>query len=189
MSKQAADPIPNPTELHDWLATKASGSPTVPALVEGACNRAVAAGLDLTAASLEVAALNPLLARITVDWRADTGRAGERFVFHTGLGASLPGLAETDTAADRAIVTPIAFSDGSRHILQWTGAAEAARPLLEDLAARLATPLEVLVQRETLTVVAETYLGRRSAARVAMSTQRAVSGLALPSRRPGISLN
>ena len=30
---------------------------------------------------------------------------------------------------------------------------------------------------------------RRSAARVAMSTQRAVSGLALPSRRPGISLN
>ncbi len=120
----------------------------------------------LTSASLEVAALNPLLARITVDWNGDTRSAGERFVFHTGLGASLPGLVKAPDTTDRGMLTPVMFSDGSRHLLHWVGASQSDRRFLEDLAARLALPLEVLVQRDTLSVVAETYLGRRSAARV-----------------------
>ncbi len=166
MNRPAANASPDPTALHDWLATEAARSPAVPALLAGVCNKAIEGGLRLSSASLEVAALNPLLARITVDWSAETGRAAERFVFHTGLGASLPGLADGGKTAEPGLVTPLTFSDGSLHILQWSGTEPAERRLFEDLAARLATPLEVLVQRETLSVVAETYLGRRSAARV-----------------------
>ncbi|MEM7443647.1 MAG: adenylate/guanylate cyclase domain-containing protein [Pseudomonadota bacterium] len=166
MAQKPSDETIDLTPLHTWLATDAAHAAGVPALLEGVCNRAVDAGLLLSSASLEVAALNPLLAKITVDWNADSGRAAERFVFHTGLGASLPGLAEPAAPSEQGTVTEIGFSDGSKHLLHWQGADQTAHRALHELAARLAMPLEVLVQRDTLRVVAETYLGRRSAARV-----------------------
>lgn len=166
MTEARADRSESFTDLHTWLAVDAAHCATVPDLLQGLCNRAVAAGLNLASASLEVAALNPLLARITVDWKAETGQAGERFVFHTGLGASLPGLGDASGAPDAGTLTPITFSDGSRHLLHWVGTDPRELEALTGLAARMALPLEVLVQRDTLSVVAETYLGRRSAALV-----------------------
>jgi class 3 adenylate cyclase len=106
------------------------------------------------------------------EWRADTGRAAEQIRFMLGDGAGDPG---------RATATPVAFSDGTRHRIDWTPSAGAAftpadRGRLELLARHMAPALEILTQRETAATLLETYLGRRSGRRVLAGEIRRGSG-------------
>jgi adenylate cyclase len=153
--------------LLEWLQFEASAAADPAALLADLCTRLLAAKVPLRTASLSIATLHPLVTGSTFEWRRDRAEALEmpRFRGMTGgpgFGASaLPGHLELE----------IAFSDGSRHRLvlatdRAQGFDRATSTLLQRVARLLAGPLEILVTRQTAVTLMETYLGRRSGARV-----------------------
>ncbi|MEQ8966163.1 MAG: adenylate/guanylate cyclase domain-containing protein [Azospirillaceae bacterium] len=175
----------------DWLARDAAAAAGVAPLLAGLAGRLAEAGLPLEAAWLQIRVLNPLLAGQVVTWRAGTDGASETLAFHPpdGLGATPrrrddpPWAAALERAAGSGLAVdfeaegrpgvalPVTLSDGARHALALLAGAggfedHAMREALADIARRLACPLEVLILRDTLTALLETYLGRRSARRV-----------------------
>jgi len=153
-----------------WLIDSAGTVSGADRLLAELGSRLIADGVPLAGGALTLAVPDPIIARRTWLWRAETGAVIEALGFagpmlpsgDAGRGwlASLaPGKAQEDTAG--------AGSDAP--ILGWIGPRAFADAEAEQLrqAARFATaPLAALTARGTLTAALEAYLGRRSAARV-----------------------
>jgi len=153
-----------------WLIDAASTVSGADRLLAELGSRLIADGIPLAGGALTLAVPDPIIARRTWLWRAETGAviealgfagpmvpsgdAGRRWLANLAAGTVQEDAAGTGTDAPR---------------LGWIGAAAFTDDDAERLrqAARFATaPLAALTARATLTVALEAYLGRRSAARV-----------------------
>jgi class 3 adenylate cyclase len=155
-----------------WLVDTASASPDADRFLAELGTRLIADGVPLAGGALTLIVPDPIIARRTWLWRAETGAVMEALGFAGGLpGAStgeaarswLAGLAPGVVHEDAAGAGPDAPK------LSWIGARDFGAVEAEQLrqAARFATaPLAALTARATLTAALEAYLGRRSAARV-----------------------
>ena len=139
--------------------------------------RLVADGLPLAGGAFTQAAPHPIVTRHTWLWRADTGRIIEAL----GFGFAAPvdaGNAPDQTNVGRdwlvGLGTGVVREDAvggapDGAVLGWAGARPFDGPeleLLREVARFAAAPLAALAARATLSVLLETYLGRRSAAQV-----------------------
>jgi adenylate cyclase len=150
-----------------WLQHEASRSADPGALLVDLCQRLVEADVPLRGAALTVSALHPLVAGSTFTWRRDRADALEMPRFH-GMSDGFGMDSGNDTYE---LDLTIGFSDGGRHRLDLAsdrpdGFDRSHRALLRRAAALLATPLEIVVTRQTAATLLATYLGRRSGARV-----------------------
>jgi adenylate cyclase len=167
--------------LLEWLQLEASAAADPAALLADLCARLLAADVPLRLASLSIATLHPLVTGSTFEWRRDRAQALEMPRFH-GMAADLSGerAARPADGADH-LELKIAFSDGSCHRLVLTtdraqGFGQATSDLLHRTARLLAGPLEIVVSRQTAATLLETYLGRRSGARVLAGAVRRGDG-------------
>jgi class 3 adenylate cyclase len=138
----------------------------------------MADGVPLAGGALTFAVPDPLIARRTWLWRADSGGVVEAFGFAGGmaegneanagrnwLGALAPGVVHEE----------IAGSGADAPVLAWIGPRAFTATEGETLrqAARFAAaPLAVLATRGTLQAALQAYLGKRTAARVLASPLR-----------------
>jgi adenylate cyclase len=161
--------MPLPSAL-SWLVDVASTVAGADRLLAELGTRLIADGIPLAGAALTLAVPDPIIARRTWLWRAETGAVIEALGFagpmvpsgdagRRWLTALAPGVVQEDTAGTGADapglgwIGPRAFTDSEAEQLRQ--------------AARFATaPLAALTARSTLTAALEAYLGRRSAARV-----------------------
>jgi len=133
----------------------------------------VADGLPLAGGAFTQAAPHPIITRRTWLWRADTGRVIE------AVGFSFPGLAipgrDPNVGRDWLVGLGNAVHEdsvgGAPHgtMLGWAATRpfdESELELLREVVRFAAAPLAALAARATLSVLLETYLGRRSAAQV-----------------------
>jgi adenylate cyclase len=161
--------MPRPRRaLVSWLQHEASSSADPGALLAALCQRLLEADLPLQGAALEIRALHPLVAGSTFTWRHDRPEALEMPRFH-GMIGTVDGTADVEEG--RRLDLEIGFSDGARPTLTLTserpeGFDRAQRVLLRRAAGLLATPLEIVVTRQTAETLLTTYLGRRSGKRV-----------------------
>jgi adenylate cyclase len=168
-------------QLLEWLQFEASAAADPATLLADLCARLVAADVPLRTASLSIATLHPLVAGSTFEWRRDRAEALEMPRFH-GMPAAL-GVEPVARPADRVghLELEIVFSDGSRHRLvlatdRARDFAHAASALLHRTVRLLAGPLEIVVGRQTAATLLETYLGRRSGARILAGAVRRGDG-------------
>jgi class 3 adenylate cyclase len=162
--------------LISWLQREASRSAEPGALLMALCQRLVAAGVPLRAATLTIATLHPLVAGSTFAWQHDRAHPLEAPRLHRLPDdmAGSPLLPNPEAApyamGDGQLDLEIAFSDGACQSLSLAvdppGFDRAQRALLRRVARLLAAPLEILVARQTAATLLTTYLGRRSSARV-----------------------
>lgn len=170
-----------------WLIDEASTTPGADQFLTALGTRLIAEGLPLSGGALTLAAPHPIIARRVWLWRADTGAVIEALDFASlgsatvepaavghdwlvGLGA---GLVREDVAGSAP--------DGP--LLGWalSRPLSAAQSSLVQQAARFAAaPLAALAGRATLVTLLETYLGRRSAARVLAGGSRRETGEIIP---------
>jgi class 3 adenylate cyclase len=154
--------------LTTWLQHEASRSADPGALLVALCKRLREAGLPLREAALTIRALHPLVAGSTFTWQQGRADALEMPRFH-GMPGEIAGA--VDPGEPHRLDLTIGFSDGGRHALTLTtdrpdGFDRAQRAFLRRAACLLATPLEMVVTRQTAAILLATYLGRRSGARV-----------------------
>jgi adenylate cyclase len=152
--------------LSSWLQREASRSADAGDLLVAFCTRLRAADLPLGEAALTIRTLHPLVTGSTFTWRHGRADALEMPRFH-----GMAGAGPRADAGDGEIELAIDFSDGVRHSLALTsdrsaGFDPAQRARLRRFARLLALPLEIVVTRQTAAALIETYLGRRSGARV-----------------------
>ncbi len=88
-----------------------------------------------------------------------------------GMQADTAVAALAEAGATDFLTCPVVCGDGQRHRIAWATDAPSGFPddavaALTDVAEALAGPLETLVTRQTAGVLLETYLGKRSGARV-----------------------
>jgi hypothetical protein len=157
-----------------WLVDEAAGLASPDRFLAGLGIRLVADGVALAGAALTLAVPDPIIARRTWLWRAETGAVMEALGF-AAMGvstASSGGTAGRDWLAGLGpgpIQEDAAGTTADAPLLGWIGPrpfdpAEAAQ--LRQAARFAAAPLAALATRATLTALLEAYLGRRSAARV-----------------------
>jgi adenylate cyclase len=151
-----------------WLQHEASRAADPGALLVGFCQRLVEAGIPLRKTALAISALHPLVSGSTFIWQRDRADALEMPRFH-GMTGDVG--AASEAGAGRRLDLAIGFSDGARHSLTLTtdgpgGIDRGERAFLRRAAGLLATPLEIVVTRQTAATLLATYLGRRSGARV-----------------------
>ena len=128
----------------------------------------MAGSLPLAGGALTELPTHPIIAQHSWLWRADTGRVIEGLGFGAaGLGQAVPAAAARDWLVGLGEVheTPV----GATARLGWA-TSRPLRPaelrLLHEVARFATAPLAVLAARATQAVLLETYLGKRSAARV-----------------------
>jgi class 3 adenylate cyclase len=153
-----------------WLVDAASAVSGADRLLAGLGTRLIADGIPLAGAALTLTVPDPIIARRTWLWRAETGAVIEALGFAGSIAPSgdagrrwLASLAAGTVQEDAAGAGPEAPRLG------WIGPRAFSDAEAEQLrqAARFATaPLAALAARATLTTALEAYLGRRSAARV-----------------------
>lgn len=172
-----------------WLVDEAMTAPGADRFLTDLGARLAADGVPLLGAALTQVAPHPIIARRTWLWRADSGTVIE------ALGFGLPGAAEQGQAdvggewlaglgahevrRDFVGATAEMGPPQGRPVLGWAvrrpfSAAESA--LLSEVARFAAAPLALLAARSTLAALLETYLGRRSAARVLAGRLRRETG-------------
>jgi class 3 adenylate cyclase len=153
-----------------WLVDAASSVPGADRLLAELGRRLIADGVPLAGGALTMAVPDPIIARRTWLWRAETGAVIEALGFagpmvpsgdsgRRWLASLAPGTAREDAAG----------SGTDAPLLGWIGPRAFSEVEAEQLrqAARFATaPLAALTARASLTAALEAYLGRRSAARV-----------------------
>jgi adenylate cyclase len=160
-----------------WLVDAAAASPSADRFLAELGARLIADGVPLAGGALTLAVPDPIIARRTWLWQADTGVVIEALGFApAGFAVAGPvgpaGQPGRDWLATRG-AGPVhedavkAGPDGP--VLSWIGprpftAAESGR--LGETARFAAAPLAALSTRATLTAALEAYLGRRSAGRV-----------------------
>jgi adenylate cyclase len=150
-----------------WLQHEASRCADPGALLVGLCHRLVETDVPLRGAALTVRALHPLVAGSTFTWQRDRPEALEMPRFH-GMTDGF-GMDAGDDTLDLDLT--LGLGDGARHRLGFAsdrpdGFDRTQRALLRRTAGLLATPLEMVVTRQTAATLLTTYLGRRSGARV-----------------------
>lgn len=154
-----------------FLVDEAAKAPGADAFLTALGAALIADGLPLAGGALTQAAPHPIIARRTWLWRADTAGVVEALGFgfsgpadHANVGRDwLEGLGSGVVREDIVGGAP----DGA--VLGWAAARPLGGPetgLLREVARFAAAPLAVLAARSTLSVLLETYLGRRSAAQV-----------------------
>ena len=157
-----------------WLIDAASSVAGADILLAELGARLIADGVPVAGGALTMTVPDPIIARRTWLWRAETGAVIEALGFAGGfagpmvptgdagarwLASVAPGTVQEDGAG--------AGADAPR--LGWVGTRGFSATEAEQLrqAARFATaPLAALTARATMTAALEAYLGRRSAARV-----------------------
>jgi adenylate cyclase len=159
-----------------WLIDVASTVPGTDRLLAELGSRLIADGVPLAGGALTLAVPDPIIARRTWLWRAETGAVIEALGFAGPMVPSgdagrrwLASLASGTAQEDAAGTGPDA------PLLGWIGPRDFTDSETEQLrqAARFATaPLAALTARATLTAALEAYLGRRTAARVMASPLR-----------------
>jgi adenylate cyclase len=153
-----------------WLIDAASTVSGADRLLAELGSRLIADGIPLAGGALTLAVPDPIIARRTWLWRAETGAVIEALGFAGGLVPNgdagrrwLQGLATGHVQEDAAG----GFAEAP--LLGWIGPRAFSDDESEQLrqAARFATaPLAALTARATMTAALEAYLGKRSAARV-----------------------
>ena len=157
-----------------FLLDDAAGASGADAFLTALGAKLVADGLPLAGGAFTQAAPHPIIARRTWLWRADTGRVIEALGFgfagpvDPGRNANVGrdwlaglGLASCTRISSAALPTA-PCSAGPRRGRSTRSELE----LLREVARFAAAPLAALAARSTLSVLLETYLGRRSAAQV-----------------------
>jgi class 3 adenylate cyclase len=158
-----------------WLVDEAGASSGPDRFLAELGGRLVADGLPLAGGALTLAVPDPIIARRTWLWRAETGAVTEALGF---LGGPVsPGRdwlsALGQVHEDRIGAAPDA------PVLGWAATAPFGSTEIERLraVARFAlAPLAALSAREAMAAVLEAYLGRRSAARVLAGALRRGTG-------------
>jgi adenylate cyclase len=160
-----------------WLVDEASASPGPDRFLAELGARLLAEGLPLAGGALTLALPDPIIARRTWLWRAQTGEVIEALDFGGGgsqkhAGAEwLSGLGPMlQDAIGPAPDAPVLGWAGSRSF----DADETGR--LRRAARFAAAPLAALAARATLTALLDAYLGRRTAARVRAGALRRGTG-------------
>lgn len=153
-----------------YLIDEASQAPDPEAFLTALGSRLVADGLPLAGGAFTQAAPHPIVARRTWLWRTDTGRVIE------ALGFGFAGLAPENVGRDwlAGLGTGVVHEDfvggaADGTVLGWAATrpfGEAELERLREVARYAAAPLAALAASSTLSVLLETYLGRRSAAQV-----------------------
>jgi adenylate cyclase len=166
-----------------WLVDTAAESSGADRFLAELGARLLTDGLPLAGGALTLAVPDPLIARRTWLWRADSGEVIEALGFAPGVGAAAPGANQAGDAGRRwlatiasgpmredliaAPTTTAPSRDGP--LLSWIGPRAFTADEASELraAARFAAaPLAAIAARATLAATLEAYLGRRSAARV-----------------------
>jgi class 3 adenylate cyclase len=159
-----------------WLVDEAGAMPGPDRLLAELGGRLLADGLPLAGGALTLAVPHPIVACRTWLWRAETGAVVEALGFAGGPVSR----AGRDWLAGLGPVQENAVGPGPNSpVLGWAGTrpfgpAEAGRLL--QVARFVAAPLAALAARESLAVLLEAYLGRRSAARVQAGALRRGTG-------------
>jgi adenylate cyclase len=149
-----------------WLVDEAGASSGPDRFLAELGRRLLAAGLPLAGGALTLALPHPIIAQRSWLWRADNGSVIEALGFAGVLG----GQAGHDWLAGLGVVQQDTIGTAQNPpVLGWAtlralDAAEAGR--LREIARFAAAPLAALAARATLAALLESYLGRRSAARV-----------------------
>jgi adenylate cyclase len=130
-------------------------------------------GLLLAGGALSQASPHPIIARRTWLWRADTAQVVEALGFAgSGLADSQHEAMSRDWLAglgEGSLEEHAVGSQSDRTTLSWSSrqALSASQSkLLRDVARFASAPLAAITARSTMATLLETYLGRRSAARV-----------------------
>ena len=157
-----------------FLLDDATGVSGADAFLTALGAKLVADGLPLAGGAFTQAAPHPIITRRTWLWRADAGRVIEALGFGFA-GLANPGHGQANVGRDwlaglgTGIVQEDFVGGPDGAVLGWA----ATRPfdeyeleLLRDVARFAVAPLAALAARSTLSVLLETYLGRRSAAQV-----------------------
>jgi len=153
-----------------WLVDAASTLSAPDRLLAELGSRLVADGIPLSGGALTLAVPDPIIARRTWLWRAETGQVMEALGFAGPMAPSGDaGRRWLASLAAGAVQEDAAGSGADAPRLGWIGPRPFTEAEAEQLrqAARFATaPLAALTARATMTAALEAYLGRRSAARV-----------------------
>jgi class 3 adenylate cyclase len=164
-------PMQLPSAL-SWLVDVASATPDADRFLAELGPRLIADGVPLAGGALTLAVSDPIIARSTWLWRADTGLVMEALGFAGGLPTApsgevgrkwLAGLAPGSVLEARAGDGPDA------PVFGWIGAkpfTDAETAQLRQVARFASAPLAALSARATLNAALQAYLGKRSAARV-----------------------
>jgi class 3 adenylate cyclase len=155
-----------------WLIDSATALPSADRLLAELGRHLVADGVPLAGGALTFAVPDPIIARRTWLWRADTGGVTEAFGFAGGMADGAEAEAGRNwlrALAPGVMHEDVAGSGSHALVLGWIGPRAFTAAETEQLrqAARFAAPpLAALAERATLQAALEAYLGRRSAARV-----------------------
>ena len=168
-----------------WLVDEAGASPGPDRFLAELGGRLLADGLPLVGGALTLAVPDPIIARRTWLWRAETGAVIEALGFAGGPPTQagrdwLAGLSPMQENVVREdTIGPAHGSAPDRPVLGWAGSRAFDPAAVERLrqVARFATaPLAALAARAALASLLEAYLGRRSAARVQAGALRRGAG-------------
>lgn len=172
--------MPEPLSIDDviaWLQAEAMRARNPADLLTGLADRLCGAGLPLSAMTLDVTTLHPLMAGAVFAWRRDRRTAIEAPRFHNPFGAGLTPIVEPslqrpeEGGVSGTLPLAIVFSDDSRHVLTAVAANDgsftsADIACLRKAARALAPPLEILVLKQMTRTLMTTYLGARTGDRV-----------------------
>jgi adenylate cyclase len=161
------------TSSLSYLVDDAAGAAGADVFLTALGVRLVADGLPLAGGAFTQAAPHPIITRHTWLWRADTGRIIEAlgFGFTAPVDAGNANVGRDWLVGLRTSVVHEDFVGGAPDgtVLGWAATRpfeEVELELLRQVARFAAAPLAALAARATLSVLLETYLGRRSAAQV-----------------------
>src|SRR5262245_39591927 len=159
-----------------WLVDEAGASPAPDRFLAELGGRLLADGLPLAGGALTLSVPHPIIARRTWLWRAETGAVIEALGF---AGAPLGQDGRTWLAGLGPVREGKVGPAPDSPLLGWAGTrpfglAEADR--LAQAVRFAAAPLAAMAARAALTALLESYLGRRSAARVQAGALRRGAG-------------
>jgi class 3 adenylate cyclase len=164
------------TSTVSWLVDDASETAGLDRFLAELGTRLVEDGIPLAAGALSLSVPDPIVARRTWLWRAETGNVIEAL----GFGLPLPAKPQTNELDQEGRNWLAEIGNGAIHehivgtginasALGWVGTRPLKEPEVEQLAqaARFAAaPLAALSARAMMTAALNAYLGKRSAARV-----------------------
>jgi class 3 adenylate cyclase len=158
-----------------WLVDEASASPSPDRFLAELGGRLLTDGLPLAGGALTLAVPDPIIARRTWLWRAETGAVAETLGFAGGpVSPAREWLSALGPVHEEQVGAAL---DAPR--LGWAGTVQFGAIEIDRLRAisRFAVaPLAALAAREAMGTLLEAYLGRRSAARVLAGALRRGTG-------------
>jgi len=155
-----------------WLVDEASAIPGADRFLAELALRLIGDGVPLAGGALSLAVSDPIIARSTWLWRADTGAVMEALGFAGGLPAAAPGEVGRKwlaALAPGAVLEQSAGTGADAPVFGWIAArpfTDAETRQLREVSRFAAAPLAALTARATLNAALQAYLGKRSAARV-----------------------